>query len=63
MTERRWACGLAPVPAKYTITVADTWAAADTATVTINEKDLTLTVGSLVTTTQAATSIKERHDK
>ena len=59
MTERRWQPKATPVPEKYTITVANTWAAADTATVTINEKDLTLTVGSLVTTAQVATSISQ----
>jgi hypothetical protein len=59
MAERRWQPKATPVPEKYTVTVAGTWAAADTATVTINEKDLTLTVGSLVTTAQVATSIKE----
>jgi hypothetical protein len=49
------------VATKYvrTITIADTWAAADTATLTINGKDLVITIGSLVTTTQVATTIKE----
>lgn len=42
-----------------TITVANTWAGADTATTTINGKDLVTTVGTLVTTAQVAASIKE----
>lgn len=42
-----------------TITVALTWAGADTATVTINGKDLVLTVGTDTTTAQVATAIKE----
>ena len=43
----------------WTITVANTWAAAGTATVTIGVVDLVVTIGSLVTTAQVATSIKE----
>jgi hypothetical protein len=40
----------------WTFTVANTWAASDTATVTINTKSLTLTVGGS-TTTEIATNI------
>lgn len=49
------------VPINYvgTITVANTWAAADTQTSTINGKDLVTTIGSLVTTAQVATSIQQ----
>ena len=43
----------------YTGTVANTWAAADTATITINGKSLVVTIGTLVTTAQVATTIKE----
>lgn len=42
-----------------TLTVAGVWAGGDTATVAINEKELTLTVGTLVTTAQVANSIAE----
>lgn len=42
-----------------TITVANAWTAADTATLTINGKDLILTAGSTVTTAAIATAIKE----
>ena len=43
-----------------TVTVANTWAAADTVTLTINGKDLVITCGSTTTTTATvATAIKE----
>lgn len=42
-----------------TITVADTWAAGDTVTITINTRAFVITIGSLVTTTQVATTIKQ----
>lgn len=41
-----------------TITVAGTWAANDTVTLTINGKDIVVTIGSEVTTTQVASAIK-----
>jgi hypothetical protein len=40
-----------------TITVANTWAAADTATVTVDSVSFVITIGTLVTTTQVATTI------
>jgi trimeric autotransporter adhesin len=42
-----------------TITVTGTWAANDTATLTINGKDLVLTVGTDVTVTDIADALKE----
>lgn len=48
-----------PINYRGTITVADTWAGGDTATATINGKDLVTTVGTLVTTSQVATSIQQ----
>lgn len=42
-----------------TITVANTWATGDTVTITINTKAFVITIGTLVTTTQVATTIKE----
>lgn len=39
-----------------TITVANTWAAGDTATITINDKDLVITCGSTTTTTATVAS-------
>jgi len=59
MATRRWLGTAVKVKDVWTITVANTWAGADTATVTINGKDLTVTVGSLVTAAQVATSIKQ----
>ncbi len=40
-----------------TLTVANTWAANDTATVTINGRAITMTVGTTATTTQVATEL------
>ena len=59
MTERRWQPKATPIPEVWSITVADTWAADDTATITINEKDLVLTVGTDATTANVATAISE----
>lgn len=42
-----------------TITIAGVWASADTATITINAKNLVLTVGTDDTTANVATAIKE----
>lgn len=42
-----------------TVTVANTWATSDTGTITINEKDLVLTVGGSFATTDVATALKE----
>lgn len=43
----------------WTVTIALTWAAADTITMTINSKTLVVTIGTLVTTAQVATTLKE----
>lgn len=60
MATRYW-CGRAhSVRYIATITVANTWAAADTVVCKINEKELTITCGSTTTTTAlVATAIKE----
>ena len=42
-----------------TIVVANTWTAADTATLTIDGLDFVITIGSLITTAQVATTIKQ----
>lgn len=42
-----------------TITIADTWAQGDTITLTINSIDVVITVGTLVTTAQVATTLKQ----
>lgn len=37
------------IPNKWTVTVSGAWATGDTATITINEKNLTVTIGALAT--------------
>lgn len=59
MATPRWKGKALPVAQVNTIVVALTWAAGDTATLTINGRDLVLTVGATVTTTAIATAIKE----
>lgn len=49
--------GALPVAQVETLTVANTWAANDTATVTINSRTITMTVGTTATTTQVATEL------
>lgn len=57
MATRRWLGAALPVAQVETITIANTWAANDTATVTINGRDITMTVGTTATTTQIATEL------
>lgn len=57
MATRRWLGRAAATFDKWTITVANTWAANDTGTITINGKNLVLTVGATVTTAQVATEL------
>ena len=59
MATRRWLGRAVAIAEVYTITIADTWATDDTATLTINGKQLTLTVGTDTTTDEVATAIKE----
>lgn len=51
--------GAAAVRQIDTITVADVWTAADTVTLTINSKDLVVTIGADTSTTQVATAIRD----
>lgn len=46
MATRRWKGDAIPVAQVTTIAVTGTWAAADTATLTINGKDITVTIGT-----------------
>jgi len=55
----RWEGKAIPVKQESTITIAGTWVAADTVTVTMNGKALTLTVGTDVAVTAVALGIKE----
>lgn len=59
MATLNWRGNAVAIKDKWTITVANTWATSDTGTVTINGKDLVVTIGSLTTTAQVATTIKE----
>ena len=44
---------------RNTITIANTWATGDTITLSVNSKDLVVTIGALVTTAQVAVSLKQ----
>lgn len=57
MSTRRWLGGALAVAQVETLTIADTWAANDTATLTINGRDIVVTIGTTATTTQIATEI------
>lgn len=59
MATKYWKGAAVAIVQKDTITIANTWATSDTATVTINGKDLTLTVGTDTTTANVATALKE----
>ncbi|HSG69752.1 MAG TPA: hypothetical protein VLA12_05025 [Planctomycetaceae bacterium] len=59
MATLRWTGNAIATKQVTTITISGTWAQNDTATLTINGKDLVITIGTLVTTTQVATTIKE----
>lgn len=58
MATRRWLGHALDVADVWTFTVIDTWATGDTATVTINGKDLTVTVGTTSTVGQVALLIE-----
>ena len=49
MATRTWLGAAVAIPEVYTISITLTWATGDTLTVTINGKDLTLTVGAAAT--------------
>lgn len=59
MATRRWLGRAIAVAQVDTITVANTWAQNDTVTLTINNKSIVITIGTLVTTAQVATTIKQ----
>lgn len=59
MANNRWLGKAANVRQVDTITIANTWAQNDTVTVTIDSVDFVITIGTLVTTTQVATTVKE----
>ena len=59
MATRRWEGNAVDVTQVDTITIANTWATGDTCTMTINGKNVVLTAGTDVSTTNIATAIKE----
>lgn len=60
MAEPRWLGAAVDIPQVDTVTVTDTWAnPGDIGTLTINGKDLTLTVGTDSSTTEVALALKE----
>lgn len=59
MATRKWIGQAKNVKQVDTVTIADTWAANDTITLTIANIDFVVTIGSLVTTSQVATTLKE----
>lgn len=59
MATRTWLGSAANIRQRDTITIANTWAAADTCTITIANIDFVITIGTLVTTAQVATTIQQ----
>ena len=59
MATVRWTGNALPIAQVTTITISGTWATSDEAVVTINGKDITVTVGTDTTTSNVATAIKE----
>ncbi len=57
MATPKWRGSAVDVRQVATITIANTWAAGDTITVTIDNLDVVVTIGTLVTTTQVATTL------
>jgi hypothetical protein len=57
MATRRWLGNALAIAQRETITIGGTWLANDTLTVTCNGRDLVLTIGTTVTTTQIATEL------
>ena len=62
MSTERWIGNAVAIKEVRTITIASTWAAADTATVTINGKDMVLTCGTNIATTDVANALKEAYN-
>lgn len=59
MATRTWLGNAVNIKQVDTVTIALTWAQNDTCTLTINGKDLVVTIGTLTTTSQVATTIKQ----
>jgi hypothetical protein len=59
LATRYWRGASANIRQTYTITIANTWAQNDTATITIDSVAFVVTIGTLTTTAQVATTIKQ----
>lgn len=59
MATRTWIGSAIKTRDTYTVTIANTWATSDTVTLSCNGKDLVVTIGSLTTTAQVATTLKQ----
>lgn len=59
MADNRWEPKAGAVAQVDTVTVANTWAQNDTVTLTINSSDLLITIGTLTSTSQVATTIQQ----
>ena len=59
MATRQWIGNAAAIAQVSTITIANTWATDDKATIGVNGKELVVTVGANTSTDQVATSIKQ----
>lgn len=59
MATRRFTPNAAPIYQTDTLTIGGTWLAGETVTITIANVDFVVTIGSLVTTAQVATTIKQ----
>lgn len=59
MATRRWLGRAIPVKQVDTVTIANTWGAGDDILLTINGKTIMVTIGTLTTTSQVATTLKQ----
>lgn len=59
MAQKSFVNNAAATKDQWTITVGGTWTAGDTITIPMNSKNLVITIGTLVTTAQVATTIQQ----
>ena len=59
MAQKSFVNNAAATKAQYALTMTGTFVAGETITITMNSKTLVVTIGTLVTLTQVATTVKE----
>lgn len=59
MPNNRWEPKAQAIPSIWTNTIALTWALNDTITLTLNNKSMVITIGTLITTAQVATTLQQ----